>query len=179
MVRQSAGIRSSICDIEVQTKLKSFPPASFTFHGHSYFQAPDKQTVTFDNVPGPLRGMFRDSPHIAPAAVWPSVYEVTVAGDDGSTTTFHLVPKDSNSAIDHADVFVDDRTGLVSQFGFTNRNGSTVTTNNTYQRVGAHMVVAGQTGTADGHGYRAAVTSTFSNCQFNVPLPPGAFDQSQ
>jgi hypothetical protein len=179
MLRQTAGIRTSECDIEVQTKLRSFPPASFTFRGHSYFEAPDKQAVVFDNVPGPLRGMFKDSPHIAPAPLWPARYEVTIAGDDGSSTTFHLVPKDPDSAIDHADVIVDDNTGLVSRFTFVNKNGSTVTTDNTYDRVGRYQVVVSQTGSANGRGYRAEVTSTFSNYQFNLVIPDSVFEEIQ
>ena len=40
------GLHSSIADIEVHTKMKSFPPMSLTFHGHSYFRAPDKMAAS-------------------------------------------------------------------------------------------------------------------------------------
>jgi hypothetical protein len=177
MVRWSAGIKSSIADIEVHTHMRGFPPASFTFHGHSYFKAPDKQAVVFDDVPGLMRGLVKDSPAIEPVPVWPERYDVTIAGDDGTTTTFHLVPKDSQSQVAAADVDVDDATGLVARYTFTNTNGSSVTTEQTYEPLGRHQVVASQVGHARGHGYNAEVTTTFSNYRFNVPVPDDVFER--
>ncbi|MGP6157450.1 MAG: LolA family protein [Vulcanimicrobiaceae bacterium] len=176
MLRWGAGIRTSVADIEVHTHMRSFPPASFTFHGHSYYEAPDKQAVVFDDVPSLMRGLVKDSPTIEPVPVWPEYYDGTVAGDDGTTTTFHLVPKDSQSKVASADVDVDDTTGLVARYTFTNQNGSTVDTEQTYEPLGRRQVVASQIGHARGHGYNAEVTTTFSNYRFNVPLSDDVFE---
>ncbi|MFY9779087.1 MAG: hypothetical protein WAJ85_01080 [Candidatus Baltobacteraceae bacterium] len=175
MLRWSAGVRSSVADIEVRTSMRSFPPASFTFHGHSYFKAPDKQAVVFDDVPGLMRGLVKDSPSIEPVPLWPERYDATVVGDDGTTTTFHLVPKDSQSQLASADVEVADATGLVTRYTFNNANGSSVTTEQTYERIGSHEVVASQVGHARGHGYNAEVTTVFSNYRFNVPVSDDVF----
>ncbi len=177
MLRWSAGIKTSVADIEVHTHMRSFPPASFTFHGHSYYKAPDKQAVIFDDVPGLMRGLVKDSPTIEPVPVWPERYDVTIAGDDGTTTTFHLVPKDPQAQVAAADVEVEDATGLATRYAFTNRNGSSVTTEQTYEPLGPHQVVASQTGHARGHGYSAEVTTAFSNYRFNVPVPDDVFDK--
>src|SRR5579864_9406661 len=59
MVAQNAGLRAFEADIEVHTKLRSFPPVSLTFKGKTYFQAPDKSATRFENVPGPLKGMVK------------------------------------------------------------------------------------------------------------------------
>ena len=176
MLGRTVGINSLVADIEVHTHMRSFPPASFTFHGHSYFKAPDKQAVVFDDVPGLMRGLVKDSPSIAPVQVWPQRYEVTFS-DDGTNTTFHLVPKGGQAAIASADVEVTDATGLVTRYTFINQNGSKVTTEQTYERIGPHRVVVSQIGQARGHGYDAAVTTRFWNYRFNVPVSDSVFEQ--
>jgi hypothetical protein len=174
MLHWSAGIKTSVADIEVHTRMRSFPPASFTFHGHSYFKAPDQQAVVFDDVPRLMHRLVDDSPALAPVQVWPQVYDVDTS-DDGTTTTFHLVPKDSSSPVSSIEVDVSDDNGLVTKYIFSNQNGSTVTTEPTYQPEGNREVVAQQVGHARGHGYDAEVTTTFSNYRFNVPVPDEVF----
>lgn len=169
------GLHSSIADIEVHTKMKSFPPMSLTFHGHSYFRGPDKQAVVFDDVPGPLKGMVKDSPSIEPALEWEHYYHVTIVGDDGSSTTFHLVPRDSSSSLASIDAILDDTTGYMTQVHFVNTNGSETTTQQTYGTVGRFEVIVSQTGQSHGAGYKADVTTTFSDYQINVPVPDSIF----
>ncbi len=179
MVAQNAGLRSFEADIEVHTKLRSFPPVSLTFKGKTYFQAPDKSATRFENVPGALKGMVKDSPSIAPAATWRRHYAVTLVSDDGDVTIFHLVPKSSDDPLASADVTVDDRSGLVQQFSFENKNGSTVTSALQYAPVGPYMLVSSESGAANGRGYKSEVTTTFSNYQINVTIPSSVFDSSQ
>jgi outer membrane lipoprotein-sorting protein len=175
LVKSTAGIRTMSADIEVDTHLRSFPPISLTFHGHTYFQAPDKSAVVFDDVPNMLKKMMSDSPSIAPAPRWRAVYDVTVAGDDGTDTVFHLVPKAPGSKLDHIDAIVDDASGLVTEYDFADKDGATTTTHNSYTRVEGHEVPDAQTGSSQGHGYRADVVTRFSNYRLNAPLPPDAF----
>ena len=175
MVARSAGLRSFEANIEVHTKLRGFPPVSLTFRGTTYFQAPDRSSVKFKNVPGPLKGMVKDSPSVAPAAVWPSRYQVKLVSDTGDQTTFHLVPKSGDDPLASADVVVDDQSGLVQQYNFANKNGSMVTTNLTYEQVGKYMLVASETGSANGRGYKSDVTTSFSGYRVNASIPPSAF----
>ena len=178
MLRGNRDVRSSVADIEVQTHLTSFPPVTLTFHGHSYFRAPDKQNVVFDDLPRMLSGMVKDSPSLLPAAAWPNRYDVAVV--DSSVThvaAFHVTPRDANDPLESADVTVDDRTGLVSRFVFNNKNGSTVTTDQTYSQVGKYEFLTAQTGSARGPGYRAEVTTTFSNYRVNVRVPDSVFEK--
>lgn len=101
MLANERGLRSSITEISVQTKLRGFPPLSLTFHGTAYFEVPDHHTVVFDNVPGPLRRLVEDSPSIAPVARWPADYDITITPGAG-TTVFHLVPKSSDDPLAYA-----------------------------------------------------------------------------
>ena len=175
LLRNSAGIKTLVADIDVETHMKSFPPVSLHFHGHTYFRAPDHDAVVFDNVPGPLKRMMADSPSIAPVRIWPDVYDITVLEDDGTETTFHLVPKDPTASLDHVDVVVGDETGLVREYRFANKNGATTTTDNVYTRIGSHEFVSSQTGTAGGHGYHADIETHFSNYEINVDVPDDVF----
>jgi hypothetical protein len=175
LVKNALGIRTLSSDIAVQTKLRGFPPISLTLHGHSYFEAPDKTATVFDDVPGPLKKMISDSPSIAPAMTWPEVYDVTIASQEAGKTTFHLVPKDADSKLDHIDAVVSDSTGLADEYDFASKDGATTTTYNTYVRISGHELVASQTGVSRGHGYHADVSTSFSNYQINGDLPPGAF----
>jgi hypothetical protein len=176
LVKLQHGIKSSVAVIEVHTKMRSFPPMSLTFRGHSYFQSPDKQIVIFDNVPGILKKMVADSPSIAPAAAWPAEYDVTVTGSNATTTTFHCEPRDPNGPLAFADVDIDQQTGQMATLHFKNRNGSETTTQQTYDRIAGHDVIVSQTGQSRGPGYKADVTTTFSNYQFNVAIPADVFD---
>ena len=177
MVKQQSGIKSSVAEIEVHTKMRSFPPMSLTFHGHSYFQAPDMQAVVFDNVPGVIKGMVKDSPSIAPAPLWPKHYEVSIVSTDGTSTVFHLVSRNPNDLVQSADVTTDDATGEMRQLHFVNRNGSEVTNQQTYSQFGSHDVVVSSNGSAHGSGYKADTETTFTDYQFNVSIPPEVFEQ--
>jgi hypothetical protein len=169
------GVQSTIADIEVHTKMKSFPPMSLTFRGHSYFRAPDQQSIVFDDVPGPLKGMVKDSPSIEPAPLWGRHYDVTFEAS-GDQTIFHLTPKAEDDPIQSADVTVDNVTGYMTHIQFNNRNGSSISNDLTYDTFGGHAFVATQQGTATGRGYKADVTTTFRNYQINVPVPDSAFE---
>ncbi len=175
MVAMNRDVRSSIADIEVHTKVKSFPPMSLTFRGHSYFKAPDRQRVVFDNVPGMIEGMVKDSPSIAPAALWPQHYHVTVEKLGGGLRTFHLTALSAADPISAANVTADAKSGLMSRVSFVGRNGSTVSNDLTYMPLGKHMVVATQSGSAAGKGYKADVTTTFSNYRLNAAVDDAVF----
>ncbi len=175
LLKLNRDVKSSISDIEVRTKTKSFPPVSITLRGHSYFKAPDQQAVVFDNVPGLLKGMVKDSPSIAPARLWPTHYSVSFQSNGDGTTTFHLTARSAADPIASADVTVDNRTGYMNAIAFANRNGSTVSNSLTYQRFGKRAFVVSQQGTATGKGYKADVTTTFSNYRVNVPIPSSVF----
>lgn len=175
MLSLQRGVHSSIADIEVHTKMKSFPPISLTFRGKSYFRAPDQQQVVFDDVPGPIKGMVKDSPSIEPAAVWDRYYHVAILGDQGGATTFHLVPRDLASPLASIDATLDDATGEMTQVHFVNTDGAETTMQQTYGRVGRFLVVVAETGQSHGSGYKADETTTLSNYQINIPVPDSVF----
>ncbi len=75
-----------------------------------YFKQPDKEAVIFDTVPALAAQFKKLYPRIEPPGQWPSIYDVTVLGDDNGSTTFRLVPK-KNGRIEHLDVKADDAIG--------------------------------------------------------------------
>jgi len=179
LLQTQNGIESSIADIEVRTKLRGFLPISLTLRGHFYFRAPDQETIVFDDVPGLLKGMVKNKPDLEPAAVWPRYYEVRVDGDDGAATAFHLVPIDTKSSLASIDVTVNDATGYMTQLRFVNGNGPVVTTAQTYGEVGRHEVIVSQAGETHGSGYKADISTHFTDYQINVPVPDSVFTPQQ
>jgi hypothetical protein len=155
--------------------MRGLLPISLTFRGHSYFRAPDQQTVVFDNIPGILKGMVKNKPTLQTAAMWPRYYQVRVDGDDGGATTFHLVPIDSRSSLASIDVTVNDGTGYMTRLRFVNTNGPEVTTEQTYGEIERHAVIIAQAGETHGAGYKADITTAFTGYQINVPVPESVF----
>jgi hypothetical protein len=176
LVQNWTGIRTMSSDLEVKTKKRGFPPVSLTLHGHVYFEAPGRFITVFDGVPGLLRRMVSDRPSIAPPASWPDVYAATLVGDQNGETTFRLIPKDPNSGLDHVDAIVNDVTGLVEEYDFDGKNGTTTTTHNTYANVSGYALIVSQTGFSLGSGYHADVSASFTNYAINGQLPPDVFD---
>jgi outer membrane lipoprotein-sorting protein len=121
--------------------------------------------------------MVKDSPSLAPARLWQKTYRVSIVNDDGTATTFHLIPRDPSAQVASIDATVSDQTGYMTHIHFTNTNGSQVDTEQTYAMMGRRAVVVSTSGTTQGSGYKADVTTTLSNYQFNVPIPPSAFAQ--
>ena len=177
LVKNWAGIKTLSSDIQVQTKPRGFPPISLTLHGHTYFEAPDKLTTVFEDVPGVLKEMVSERPSIAPPQAWPDVYDGTILRDEGGKRTFRLVPKDTDSKLDHVDAIVNDATGFVEEYDFESKDGAATTTYNVYASVSGHDLVAFQTGVSRGHGYSADVTTRFSHYEINGQLPADAFEK--
>jgi hypothetical protein len=171
------GIKTLSSDIEVRTKPRGFLPISLTLHGRTYFEAPDKFTTVFDDVPGLLKKMVSERPSIAPPQAWPDVYDGTIVSDEGGKTTFRLVPKDAASNLDHIDAIVSDATGFIDEYDFASKDGAATTTYNVYASVAGHDFVAFQTGSSRGPGYSADVTTSFSHYEINGQLPANAFDK--
>jgi hypothetical protein len=177
LVKNWAGIKTLSSDIAVQTKPQGFLPISLTLRGHTYFEAPDKFTTVFEDVPGLLKKMVAERPSIAPPQAWPDVYDGTIVSDEGGKSTIRLVPKDAESKLDHIDATVNDTTGFVEKYDFEGKNGAATTTYNIYTFVLGHALVSFQSGVARGHGYAADVTTSFSNYEINGRLPADAFDK--
>jgi len=175
MQRVNAGLRSYRADVTVAIQLHTFPFLSPTLAGTAYYKRPDKTAVDFQSVPALASQLKKVVGQIEQPAEWPSLYEVTPTGDDGTTATFRLVRK-KNGRIDHVDVQVDDRTATVSAMTYYYKDeGGTIAFRQSYDDIDGNFVIKQQTGKVDIPHYNADVSSSFANYKLNVDLPDSLF----
>ena len=177
MQHLNAGLRSYRADVTVAIQLHTFPFISPTLAGTAYYKRPDKTAVDFQSVPALASQLKKVVGQIEPPAEWPSLYEVTPTGDDGTTATFRLVRK-KNGRIDHVDVQVDDRTATVAAMTYFYKDqGGTIAFKQSYDDIDGNFVIKQQTGKVDIPHYNADVSSSFANYKLNVDLPDSLFDE--
>jgi hypothetical protein len=177
MQHLNAGLRSYRADVTVAIQLHTFPFISPTLAGTAYYKRPDKTAVDFQSVPALAGQLKKVVGQIEPPAEWPSLYEVTPTGDDGTTATFRLVRK-KNGRIDHVDVQVDDRTATVAAMTYFYKDqGGTIAFKQSYDDIDGNFVIKQQTGKVDIPHYNADVSSSFANYKLNVDLPDSLFDE--
>jgi hypothetical protein len=174
MQQLNAGLKSYQADFHVDVTTHGFPFISPSLDGKAYYVQPDKNAVVFQSVPALANAFKKVYPQLEPPSEWPAIYDVTPAGDDGTTSTFKLVRK-KNGRIDHVDVTVDDKTATVSSMAYIYKDGGSVSFQQTYSSINGNYVIAKQTGKVDLPQYHADVASTFTNYKLNVPVDPQVF----
>jgi outer membrane lipoprotein-sorting protein len=174
MQKVNAGLKSYQAAFHVDVRLHSFLPLNPSLDGIAYYKQPDKNAIVFNTVPVLAQQFKKIYPQLEPPSEWPKLYDVSPAGDDGTTAQFRLVRK-KNGRIDHVDVTVDDRTATVTSMTYVYKDGGSVSFQQTYRAIDGNYVLATQTGKVDLPQYKADVASTFSNYKLNVPIDDGVF----
>jgi outer membrane lipoprotein-sorting protein len=174
MQHLNAGLRSYQADFHVDVRMRSFLPLNPSLDGIAYYKQPDKNAIVFNTVPVLAQQFKKIYPQLEPPSEWPKLYDVTLTGDDGTTSQFRLVRK-KNGRIDHVDVSVDDRTATVTSMAYFYKEGGSVSFQQTYRAIDGNYVLATQTGKVDLAQYKADVASTFSNYRLNVAIDDAVF----
>jgi outer membrane lipoprotein-sorting protein len=155
--------------------MKSFPFLSASLTGTYYHKEPDKTKVVFTSgVPLVASQFDKLYAHIESPSQWQSVYNVTVSSDDGTVTTFRLVPR-KHGNVDSIDAKVDDKTATVTSMRWTYANGGYAEMTNHYGTVDGNTVVTSQTGHVEEPGYIADITSTIDHYAINPDLSDSVF----
>lgn len=149
-------------------------PLSPTLDGNYYFKRPDKQAVIFNTVPVLAAQFQKIYPKIDPPSTWQDLYDISVLGENGGTTTLRLTPKRAGR-VEHLDVAVNDASAMPSSFTWTYVDGGTVSFDQHYARVDGNYLVRAQSGKVNLPSYNADVTTTFSDFRLNVPVPDTVF----
>jgi outer membrane lipoprotein-sorting protein len=174
MVALNASLRSYTADVHLEVALKTFPYISPALDGAVYYKKPDKQAVVFDTVPALASQFKKVYPRVDPPSQWMMLYSVAVLGDDGSSSTFRLVPK-KNGRVDHLDVKVDDSTATIREYTWTYKDGGSVSFDQSFTSIAGNYLPDKQTGHVDLPSYKADVTSAFSNYKLNVAVADSVF----
>lgn len=171
----NSGLRSYTAAVSADVVMHSFPYLSAHVSGMYYHKEPSKDKVVFTSgLPFIAKQFSNVYPHVESPARWRDVYDISVERDDGTYTTFKLVPR-NHGRIDHIDAKVGDRTAELAQLRWNYVDGSYATLNQTYGKVGAYRLVTRESGHFENPDYNADLSSTFGNFKVNVAIPDSVF----
>lgn len=162
--------------IHVDIALHTFPYISPSLDGTYYHKEPSKDKIAFNTVPAIAKQFDKIYPHVESPSRWKKIYRITNQGDDGSQTTFKLVPI-VRGRIDHITVTVDDKTATISKMQWNYNDGGFATLNQEFTQIAGNLVAKSQTGHVEVPNYKADMTSSFSNFKLNPKLSDSIFKE--
>ncbi len=160
------GLQSFTAHIDVETRVFF---GRFGLQGTLYRRG-DRQIVVFDRVPAIARAAVSNMPTISGPGDWPKRYDMSVAARTADTTTFRLIPLRAESARS-IDVVVSNASGLILEYAWSNVNGQTITSDETYETIDGYELVRSSTTTTRGGGFHANSTTVFTNYALNATVP--------
>lgn len=175
MAAVNPNLHAFTATLRAHVAMKTFPFMSADLVGTYYYKEPDKTKVVLTSgVPLLARQFDRLYARIESPAKWEDVYVVTVVSDDGTRTTFRLVPR-KHGNVEHVDAVVDDSTATVTSLRWNYDNGGYAEMHNHYGRVAGNLVVRSQQGHVEESGYAADLSSTIDNYTINPKLQDSVF----
>jgi len=170
-------LSSYVAAASLAATLHAAVPVHKTFNGTVYYLKP-KRKIVFENVSGPL-SRFKELTSSTPSfEELSSSYTITPVGDDGTTSTYSLVPKKSGSRVANINVTVDDGSALASRIVWNYNDGGTLRTDQTYTTVGGFHVLDVESISARFPSYNVDGTLRFSKYQLNATVDPSIFTTS-
>jgi len=160
------GLQSFTAHIDVETRVFF---GRFGLQGTLYRRG-DQQIVVFDRVPAIARAAVSNMPTISGPGDWPKRYDMSVAARTADTTTFRLIPLRADTARS-IDVVVSNASGLILEYAWSNVNGQTITSDETYETIDGYELVRSSTTTTRGGGFHANSTTVFTNYALNATVP--------
>ena len=157
--------------------LTTFPFISTDLAGTYYHKDPNKDKLEITSgLPGMASQFSKLYPHIVTPQQWPAVFDVTRTGDDGTTTTYKLVPRKRGN-VEHIDAGISDKDATVSSMEWHYYNGGTATMQNVFSNIGGNVVVTSQIGSVDEPSYKGKITSTLDGYKINPHIADSVFEQ--
>ncbi len=145
-----------------------------TFNGSVYYLRPNRK-IEFQKVPGPL-ARFKDLASASPTYDQAmQEYAITPLRDNGTASTYSLVPKKAGSRVKSVVVTIGDQSALLTGAQWSYTNGGTLSVAQTYETVGIYHLPSKDTISARFPGYSVDGTLTFSNYQPNAAVAPSVF----
>ena len=173
-VEPNPTLQSYIATASLAATLHAPVPVHKTFNGKCYYLKPQRKIV-FENVSGPL-SRFKELASETPSFQELTLnYTITPLEDDGTVSTYNLVPKKSGSRVAAVKVTVDDTTALASRLEWSYTNGGTLRADQTYTTVGSFHVIDAEVLSARFPDYSVDGRLTFSNYELNAAVDPSIF----
>jgi hypothetical protein len=167
-------LNSYTASAQLSALLHAVLPVHKTFNGSVYYLRPNRK-IEFQGVPGAL-SRFRDLASTTPTYEQATqLYAITPLADDGTVSTYSLVPKKTGGRVKNIVVSVGDTSALLSKAQWNYTNGGTLTFGQTYMNVGSYRLPAKATISARFPGYSVDGTLTFSKYEPNAAVAPSVF----
>jgi hypothetical protein len=166
-------LRSYVATATLIARLHPLPLRK-TFIGTAYYVKPTRKIV-FADVPGPLsrfRTLATTTPSYAEAA---ATYSIAPLGDDGTFSTYQLVPKKSGTNVTDLVLTVDDKAALITHAVWHYRNGGALSFDEHYRTIGPFRLQSSIDITARFTGYSVDATIDFGDYRTNVEVSPAVF----
>jgi hypothetical protein len=168
-------LKSYTASAQLSATLHAPVPIQRTFNGTVYYLKP-RRKIEFQSVSGPL-SRFKDLTSSTPTYD-EAVTEYTIAPltDNGSTSTYSLVPKKAGERVTGVTVGVDDQSALIVHAEWSYSNGGKLILDQSYATVGDFHLPSKATIAARFPGYSVDGTLTFANYKPNATVSPSVFE---
>jgi hypothetical protein len=167
-------LNSYTASAQLSALLHTVVPIHKTFGGHVYYLRPNRK-IEFDNVPGPL-SRFKDLASTTPTYEQAmEQYAITPLIDNGTASTYSLVPKKPGGRVKSVVVTIGDQSAMLNGARWSYKNGGSLTISQNYMNVGNFRLPAKATISAHSPGYSVDGTLSFGNYQPNATVSPSVF----
>lgn len=171
-------LKSYTAAAHLSAMLHALLPLHKTLDGTVYYLKP-RRKIEFRNVSGAL-GKFKDLISSTPSYDEATTqYQITPLSNDGSESTYVLVPRKAGGRVKSITLRVNNTTALIDHAEWAYTNGGRLTFDETYQNQGPYRLMSQATIGAHFPGYSVNGTLTFTNYQLNAPVSPSTFGTSQ
>jgi hypothetical protein len=160
------GLQSYTARIDVDTRVLF---GRFGLQGTVYHRD-DQSIVVFDRVPAIAKGAVSSMPTMSGPGDWTRRYAMSIAARDAETTTFRLVPFVAQR-VRSIDAVVSNASGLVLEYAWSNGDGQTITSDQTYETIDGYELVRSIATTIRGGFIHAKSTSVFTSYALNATVP--------
>lgn len=167
-------LTSYTASAQLSATLHALVPIHKNVSGSVYYLKP-RRKIEFQGVSGPL-ARFKDLASSTPTYDEAMAqYAITPLTDDGTISTYSLVPKNTDSRVKNVTVTVDDRSALVTHARWAYTNGGSLSFDQVYANVGIFHLPSKATIAARFPGYSVDGTLTFANYNPNAAVSPSVF----
>ncbi len=168
------GLNSYTGTAHLSATLHILAPIHKEYDGKVYYLRP-KREIEFENVSGALskfKDLVSSTPSYDEAA---AQYTIAPQTDDGTHSSYLLVPKNTGSRVKSLTVRVNDQSALIDGAQWAYNNGGTLTFAETYADVGTYHLPSAANIAARFPDYSVDGTITFTGYAPNAPVSPAVF----
>ncbi|HEY2476979.1 MAG TPA: hypothetical protein VGI19_19520 [Candidatus Cybelea sp.] len=173
-VNPNPTLNSYTASAQLSATLHVVIPVHKNYNGNVYYLRP-KRKIEFQNVSGEL-SRFKDLATQTPTYEQAMAeYTITPQADDGTVSTYSLVPKKTGGRVKSVTLTIADASPLISRAQWAYTNGGSLSFESTYANVGQYRLPVKTDIAARFPGYSVDGTITFSKYQPNVTVSPSVF----